>query len=109
MFLRCGKNKGDEGSLFYCLLAMAAAATTAMHFSPIPEIWASGNADRSVESTCNVKKAEQRQETTSVDSNETCFHHDSLCEDQDQLTSHLAGDTLFSKNLDSGSRIGPDK
>ena len=38
MFLRRGKNKGDEGSLFQCLLAMAAAATTAMFFSPISEI-----------------------------------------------------------------------
>jgi hypothetical protein len=103
MFLRYGKNKGDEGSLFQWLLAMAAVATTAMYVSPLPEIdeefgfmlmgaaaglagvalfaiiemrrlgraslgreltqdpvWASGNADRSIESTCSVAKAEEQ-------------------------------------------------
>jgi hypothetical protein len=38
MFLRRGKNKGDEGSLFQFLLAIAAVATTAMFFSPFSEI-----------------------------------------------------------------------
>lgn len=38
MFLRSGKNKGDEGSLFQFLLAIAAVATTAMFFSPFSEI-----------------------------------------------------------------------
>jgi hypothetical protein len=38
MFLRLGKNKVYEGSLFQCLLAMAATATTAMFFSPISDI-----------------------------------------------------------------------
>jgi len=37
-FMRRGNSKGDEGSLFQCLLAMAAAATTAMVFSLISGI-----------------------------------------------------------------------
>jgi hypothetical protein len=134
MLLQHGKNKGDEGSLFQSLLAMAAAATTAMFFSPIPEIdgefgfmpmgaaaavagaaiftllemrrrgkvslgreltqdpaWASGNADRSVESTYNVTKAGRREGAmeSSVDYDEACFGHESPCEDRDQLSSHL--------------------
>jgi hypothetical protein len=83
MFLQCGKNKGDEGSLFQCLLVMAAIATTAMYFSPISEIWAFENPDPS-ESTYSVTKAEQRQLTMepSVDSREAGFHHESQCADE---------------------------
>ena len=71
MFLRCGKNKGDEGSLFQWMLAMAAAATTAMYFSPISEIWAFENADPSVE-------FEQRpgRVKPSVDGDQAGFHHE---------------------------------
>jgi len=38
MFMRRGNSKSEEGSLFQCLLAMAAAATTAMIFSIISGI-----------------------------------------------------------------------
>ena len=126
MFLRYGKNKGDEGSLFPCLMAMAAAATMAMFFSAISEItcqfglmlmgatvalagaalltlfqirrrrraslgreitqdpvWASGSADRSVESTFSMTKAEQKGTMEpSAESDETCFHYETPCEDQ---------------------------
>ncbi len=111
MFLWCAKNKGDEGSLFQCLLAMAATATTAMFFSPISEIWAFENADRSVEPTYSVIKTEQRQAAIerSVDSNEACFHHDFPCEDQGQLTSHPSAGTVFLENLDSESQIRADE
>ncbi len=134
MLLQRGKNKGDEGSLVQCLLAMAVAATAAMFFSPISEIdgefgfmpmgaaaavagaalftllemrrrgraslgreltqdpvWASGNADRSVESTYNVTKPGPREGAMepSVDYDEACFGHECPCEDRDQLSSHL--------------------
>lgn len=114
---RC-KNNADEGSLFQCLLAMAAAATTAMIFSIISGIhWqfglvlmgaaaalagaglftllemrrlgraslgreltpasqhgASGDQNRSIDSTCSVASAEQPRGKMgqSVDSNEAC-------------------------------------
>lgn len=111
MFLRCDKNKGGEGSLFQCLLAMAAVATTAMYFSPISEIWTFEDADRSIESTTSVTKPEQRQGTMepSVDNNEACFHHECPYEDQGQLTSSPSGGTLLSKNLDSESQIRAGK
>jgi hypothetical protein len=38
MFLRRDNNKDDEGSLFQCLLAMAAVATAARYVSPLLEI-----------------------------------------------------------------------
>ena len=153
MFLRYGKNTGDEGLLFQCLLAMAAAATTAMFFSAISEItcefglmlmgatvalaggvlltlieirrrrraslgreltqdpiWASGNADRSVESTFSVTRAEQKGTMEpSTQSDETGFHHETPCENQGQLTSDLSACTVFTKSLDSESPIRADK
>ena len=153
MFLRYGKNTGDEGWLFQCLLALAAAATTAMFFSAISEItcqfgfmlmgatvalagaalltlieirrrrraslgreltqgpnWASSNADRSVESTFSVTRAEQKGTMErSAQSDETGFHYENPCENQGQLTSHLSACTVFTKNLDSESPIRADK
>ena len=153
MFLRYGKNTGDEGLLFQCLLAMATAATTAMFFSAISEItcqfgfmlmgatvalagaalltlieirrrrraslgreltqdpiWASGNADRSVESTFSVTRAEQKGTMEpSAQSDETGFHYDNPCENQGQLTPHLSACRAFTKNLDSEPPIRADK
>jgi hypothetical protein len=111
MFLRSGKNKGDEGSLFQFLLAIAAVATTAMFFSPFSEItcqfgfmfMGAAVALAAAALFTLIEMRRRRRASLGREVERSCLHHENRCEKQGQLTSNLAACTLSMAKLDPES------